>query len=61
MSVIPEECRVELSSAELWESLDFVKAFMSLPSLESIRTDYLFVSDQLHGPGSAILRQPSNV
>ena len=34
---------------------------MSLPSLESIRTDYLFVSDQLHGPGSAILRQPSNV
>ena len=51
---------VELSFAE-WNSLDFVKAFMSLPSLESIKTDYLSMYAQTHELSSTILRQPSNV
>ena len=52
---------VYMRFAETWESLDFVKAFMSLPSLTSIKTNNLFVDGRTHEPNSAILPQPSNV
>lgn len=52
---------VELWFAEGWESLDFIKAFMSLPSLASIKTESLFVDGRTYESNSAILPQPSNV
>lgn len=52
---------VELWFAEGWESLDFIKAFMSLPSLTSIKTESLFVDGRTYEAHSAILPQPSNV
>ena len=52
---------VEMYFAEGWESLDFVTAFMSLPSLTSIKTESLFVDGRTHEASSAILPQPSNV
>ena len=52
---------VEICFAEGWKSLDFVKAFMSLPSLASIKTELLFVDGRTHEVSSAILPWPSNV
>ena len=52
---------VEIYFAEGWESLDFLKAFMSLPSLTSFRTKSLFVDGRTHEANSAILPQISNV
>ena len=52
---------VEIVFAEAWESLDFAKAFLSLPSLTSIKTESLFVDGRTHEANSAILPQPSNV
>lgn len=52
---------VEIYFAEGWESLDFVKAFVSLPSLTSITTDTLFIDGRTYEANSAILSEPSNV
>ena len=52
---------VEIDFVEDWESLDFVKAFMSLPSLASITTDNLFIDGRTYEANSAILSEPSNV
>lgn len=52
---------VNIYFAEGWEDLDFVKAFMSLPSPTSITTETLFIDGRTHETNSAILRQPSNV
>lgn len=52
---------VEMYCAEAWQSLEFVKAFMSLPLLASIRTDSLFVDDRTYENSSGTLPQPSNV
>ena len=54
---------VEIYFAEGWENegLDFVKAFMSLPSITSVKTESLFVDDRAYEANSAILQQPSNV
>ena len=52
---------IEICFAEAWESLEFVKACMSLPSLASIKPDTLFVDGRTHEANSAILPQPSNV
>lgn len=52
---------VDIWFAEGWESLDFVKAFMSLPSLTSLKTESLFIDGRAHVADSAILAQPSNV
>ena len=52
---------VELWFAEGWQSLDLIKAFMSLPSLTSIKTESLFVDGRRYESNSAILPQPSNV
>lgn len=52
---------VNIYFAEGWEDLDFVKAFMSLPSPTSITTESLFIDGRTHETSSAILRQPSNV
>ena len=52
---------VEMYCAEAWQSLDFVKAFMSLPMLASIKTDSLFVDDRTYVDSSGTLPQPSNV
>ena len=52
---------VELNFAEKWESLDFVKDFMSLPSLTSIKTDTLYVDGRTHEANSAFLPRSSNV
>ncbi len=43
------------------ESLRFVKAFMSVPSLKSIKTTYLFADSRIDEANSATLLQPSNV
>lgn len=52
---------VEIDFAEGWEDLDFVKAFMSLPSPISVRAETLFVDGRTHEANSAVLAQPSNV
>ncbi|CAD6578272.1 MAG: hypothetical protein ASARMPRED_008667 [Alectoria sarmentosa] len=52
---------VEIHCAEGWENLDFIKAFISLPSLTSIKTNNLFVDGRRHRAKSAILPKPSNV
>ena len=52
---------VEMYCAEAWQSLEFVKAFMSLPMLASIRTDSLFVDDRTYEGSSGAPPQPSNV
>ena len=52
---------VDIDFTDQWESLDFVRAFMSLPSLTSIKTNNLFVDGRTHEAQSAILPQPSNV
>lgn len=52
---------VEIWFAEGWERLDFVKAFMSLPSLTSLKADSLFIDGRTHEVDSAILPRPSNV
>ena len=52
---------VEMYCAEAWQSLDFVKAFMSLPLLTSIKTDSLFVDDRTYEDSSGTLPQPSSV
>ena len=52
---------VEICFAEGWEDLDFVKAFMSLPSPISITTQSLFIDGRTHETDCAILRQPSTV
>ena len=53
--------KVEIYFAEGWEDLDFVKAFMSLPSPISVRANSLFVDGRMHEANSAVLAQPSNV
>lgn len=54
--------KVKIWFAEGWENegLDFVKAFMSLPSITSVKTESLFVDDRTYEANSAILPQPSN-
>ncbi|KAL9067018.1 MAG: hypothetical protein Q9161_007191 [Pseudevernia consocians] len=52
---------VEIRFLEDWESLDLVKAFMSLPSLASITTHNLFIDGRTYEANSAILSEPSNV
>ena len=53
----------EIFFAEGWENegLDYVKAFMSLPSITSVKIESLFVDDRTYEVNSAILPQPSNV
>lgn len=52
---------VELWFAKKWESPDLIKAFMSLPSLTSIKTESLFVDGRTYEAHSMTLPQPSNV
>lgn len=52
---------VEIQCAVRWDGLDLVKAFMSLPSLTSIKTDSLFLEGRAYQAGSATLPQPSNI
>ncbi|CAF9942201.1 MAG: hypothetical protein ALECFALPRED_009567 [Alectoria fallacina] len=52
---------VEIHCAEGWKNLDFVKAFMSLPSLTAINMNNLFVDGRRHRANSAILPKPLNV
>lgn len=53
--------KAKIYFVEGWEDLDFVKAFMSLPSLTSLKTESLFIDGRTHETDSAILRQPSNI
>ena len=52
---------VEIWFAEAWQSLEFVKSFMSLPLLTCIKTSSLFVDGRRHKTDSAVLPQNSNV
>ena len=52
---------VEIWFTEQWGSLEFIKAFLSLPLLASMRTHSLFVDDRTYEVNSAILPQSSNV
>ena len=52
---------IDMCFAEGWEDLDFVKAFMCLPSLTSIETSTLFIDGRTLEASSAILPQGSNV
>lgn len=62
VKLYPSQLRnVDIQCFVGWDGLDFVKAFMSLPSLTSIKTDSLFVKGRAYQTGSATLPQPSNV
>lgn len=52
---------VEIYFAEGWGDLEFVKAFMSLPSPISVRAESLFVDGRTREADYAVLAQPSNV